>query len=626
MKLTSWIICLLLTQPISTALAMSNADIVKTINQAKIIVHHRIHQVNRQYDFTWSSLNGPTIGKSVHTVQMKNNPAILFAYRPYVFSPLYRSIDSGQSWQRLQLPHHISIRDMYSIDANHLIIGSREGIYLSSDQGNTWALAEHMDQDIDNLFVSHPYLMLAVANNGSPYNNVYRSTDLGHTWTPARLGLNGDKGMWGIGGRDNILFIGANGLNISSNGGLMWAQPSQKWQETYADSIAVNSKFDVFVIGGGFYKTDSTGHTWEEINKGFPGYSEKIQVDEKDRLYLISHDVDNNQMQLSRSSDNGKTWNILYASEFISDANVLESGKILLSTERGLFQSDDSQEHFTPLTTNFSISKTAHVLVMNDKHYFAIDGEYGSTGQNDTLYHSDDEGQSWKLSYHGRISGLELQKNRLIMAANFYDILTSDNLGQTWQTSYHFDNGYIKNLSIANGAILVTRDNGQYLSFDLKNWEQLTSDGSYNQAYFDGKNVYVYANSAIKMSADQGKTWITLLDNLNQYGAIITGYQSKVILVAFDSAGILKSTNQGKTWDLINQGLYDFHFNTLKVIDENHYIVATDQSVFFTKDGGAHWITEDNGLENENVLSLSVNNKLLLAGTDGAGVFKATIK
>jgi photosystem II stability/assembly factor-like uncharacterized protein len=126
------------------------------------------------------------------------------------------------------------------------------------------------------------------------------------------------------------------------------------------------------------------------------------------------------------------------------------------------------------------------------------------------------------------------------------------------------------------------------------------------------------------VSNDQGKTWSVLLDNIHYWTGKIAGYQSKVLLASFNGAGIIKSTDNGKTWSLINEGLTDFHFKILKVVDELHYYVAADQGVFRTEDGGMHWVAENNALENQDVLSLFVNENVLLAGTNGSGVFKAT--
>jgi len=78
-------------------------------------------------------------------------------------------------------------------------------------------------------------------------------------------------------------------------------------------------------------------------------------------------------------------------------------------------------------------------------------------------------------------------------------------------------------------------------------------------------------------------------------------------------------------WELINNGLTYFDFTSLIVIDPNHYLVSTDNGIFYTQNGGKEWLPENNGLNNLAVLSLSLFQTTLLAGTDGSGVFKAKL-
>ncbi len=635
MKLRYWIASLLLfASYMSSSIAMTSTEMVKAINQARTInqhslIHHRAQRLSDTHAIAWSSLHGPIIGQSVAIVQMKNQPSMLFAYRPNVSSILYRSKDAGKTWQPLNTPQHVNLYKLVSIDQNRLLFGTNDGLYASTDQGSTWTKIPHFEHSIGRIFVSQPDLILAAVDIGH-LESVYRSTDLGQTWTPANLGLDTDWPYEVLAGRGQVIFTCTNGLFVSTNGGLLWTRPNKQWEDANTRSLAVTSKLDAYSIGAGeLYKTDYTGKTWEKIiTDSFPGYLESIQVDTQDHLFLIKDNHASNQFDLYRSMDNGHTWQKLFTAEYISHITILDNGQILVSTDQGLFQSNTAQQSFKPITTAFSVSSTKHVLIKDENHLFAIDGGYGSSDAPDVLYRSTDAGKTWQIAYkpaHGHFQGLAEFQDHLLLATP-QKMLVSDDLGQSWQTVSQLNDGG-SNLMTDNNAVLVTRSDGIYLSTDLTHWQQVIkmSNNSWAQAYYDGKNIYAYANSTIKVTADQGQTWTTLLDNLNQFSALIHGYQDKVLVVAFPYAGVIKSTDGGKNWDFINQGIYDVHYKTLHVIDENQYLLATDQGMFFTKDGGKHWTAENHGLENENVHDFAVKDHVILVGTDGAGVFRADL-
>ena len=147
---------------------------------------------------------------------------------------------------------------------------------------------------------------------------------------------------------------------------------------------------------------------------------------------------------------------------------------------------------------------------------------------------------------------------------------------------------------------------------------------------------------------------------------------SNIIYAATRSAGMLKSTDGGTGWSVINNGLTDLDIGALGIArqDPNRlylsttigvfrstdagaswsgtgpisgqpfwavavapndpdtvYAGTTTSGLFKTTDGGANWVAISEGLTNRNMRSIIIHPQdvnTLYAGTNGGGVFKST--
>lgn len=616
METSKFISSLLLTTAASSTFALSNQEIVTLLNQqAKQTTHHLYQSKQNNNDLNWASLHGPRVGDRLNVVAMKNNPSMLFAFNNSI---LQKSIDGGQNWKALTAPKNIN--DLVAVDDNRLILAADGNIYTSTDQGEHWRPSANLDVYCDKLFVLNPNFVLMETNSRSGMANVYRSFDGGISWTPARLGLDtGKYGVWGMGGRDNLLFVATDGLNISTNGGVFWTQ-ADKWNNYLVHSVAVSSKHDIFVATGNLYKTDPTGQTWERINSESIGSIYNVQVDKHDKIYVIAN---YSHPGLYRSIDNGKTWELLEQFSDLKSFTLLDNGKIILSTRDGLMEYDENQKHLSKLPISFSASTTTKVFALDENNIFAIDH---------SLYSTHDGGKTWNLNranYNVDVTGfndevltLEWRKEN---NKEQQHLLTSKDQGQTWQEVKLPTIKRCDAFSSENNALILTCDDGQYLTHDLSHWKRINSEDK-AASYVYGQTIYTSNGNSIKLSTDEGSNWITLLDKLNLYRTYISGHKNKVVLVAISEAGIIKTTDGGTSWELINDGITDFNFTGFMALDENNYIVTTGNGVFATQNGGKYWAAENNGLDNVDIYSLFANKNMLVVGTAGSGVFKTSLK
>lgn len=613
MEIRKLISSILLATAASSAFALTNQEIVTLLNKdSNRPIPNLYHSKQNDAALNWKSLYGPRTGNNVKVIQLKNNSSTLFAFSNSI---LYKSNDGGKNWTALPAPKNIN--DLIAIDDNRLILAAKGRIYTSADQGEHWLLSADIDAYCEKLFALNPNLILLETNTRSAIASVYRSLDGGKTWTPARLGLNlRSSGAWGISGRDNLLVISTNGLYISTNGGELWTQP-EKWKNLIAYSLAVTSKHDVFVATSNLYKTDITGQAWKKINTDSIGRVYEVQIDSQDRIYVIGRDTNDG---LYRSTDDGKTWELLQKFSEIKSFSLLDNGKIIVSTRDGLMQSNEDQQHFNKLPISFSASTTEKVFALDENNIFAIDNN---------LYSTNDAGKNWEMIRSTRaidVTGfnhdiVELEWDK---SGNGQHLLTSADHGKTWQEAKFPDTKTCHTLSNQNDALILSCDGGHYLTRDLIHWKMINSEERGASSYVIGQTIYTSNGDSIKLSNDEGKTWITLMDNLNHYGTHISGYQNKVVLVAIFAAGIIKTKDSGASWELINDGITDFYFTGFTAVDENNYVATTGSGVFITQDGGKHWTRENSGLDNFDINSLFANKNMIVVGTAGSGVFKAS--
>jgi len=618
MEIQRFISSILLTIAASSTFAFSNQEIVTLLNQQAKQSSHLLHR-NKHNTSTlnWESLHGPQLGTAVNIVQMKNNTSMLFAFRPFSVGAINKSIDGGQTWKAISTPKNIFMFDLISIDENHLLLAADQSIYLSTDQGEHWTLSANLNRYCYKLFALNPNLILLTTDIHSASASLLRSLDGGKTWTPARLGLDTEYSLRGLGGRDNFLFLGTKGLNISTNNGVLWTQP-EKWKSIPVYTLAVSSKYDVFITDNShsIYKTNAYGLNVEEIKPNFTGYIDDIKIDNQDRIYAMTHSYSPDHSYLYQSINQGKTWKLLHESTQIYNVTTLDNGKMIVSTNEGLLQYDESLENFAKLPITFSVSETNKILALDENNLFAIDGSTSGT-----LYSSHDGGKTWIPSHSEKVRDLGVLNNHLLKT-EWEHLSVSDDKGQTWQ-EITSPGKECESMSSQQDSLILGCSDGQYLTRDLSHWKMLKNYGS-NYVY--GHSIYSSNRKSIKYSNDDGQTWKTLLDNLNDHGTNITGYQDKIVLVAVYEAGIIKTTDGGTTWDLINNGIEDYQFSGIKALDENKFIATTQGGVYTTLDGGKHWTAENNGLDNIKIKSLFANQDMVLVGTNGSGVFKASLK
>lgn len=132
-----------------------------------------------------------------------------------------------------------------------------------------------------------------------------------------------------------------------------------------------------------------------------------------------------------------------------------------------------------------------------------------------------------------------------------------------------------------------------------------------------GRDLWLGAHTGLFRSEDQGRTWrrvaLPAKDHAPDVMAII-GHTTEpdVLYVGTHEAGVLKTTDGGKTWTPVNAGLGGLDVHGLATDPKSptklHALIRDKGAgVYRTTDGGQKWVRVDDGPAGETKVLTSVN-------------------
>jgi ligand-binding sensor domain-containing protein len=143
---------------------------------------------------------------------------------------LFFSTNNGADWESANDGlGNMYINSMAEISNPHMMVGTCEGMYRSTDEGARWATIEHFEKTVVFCIASN---FMGIIFAACPEDGIYRSTDNGHTWKLV-------------------------------NGNLA---------DTYINSLYIDSKNGIFVgTENGVWYSSQNGDSW--VHSGIPGGS-----------------------------------------------------------------------------------------------------------------------------------------------------------------------------------------------------------------------------------------------------------------------------------------------------------------------------------------------------------------
>jgi photosystem II stability/assembly factor-like uncharacterized protein len=457
---------------------------------------------------------------------------------------------------------------------------TRDAIYISSDNGETWAKKPFGPFDITSLAIDSEGRVFAVGNY-----SIKRSPDHGESWETLDFhpGYSGDLFPL-VDSSDNIyVWTSMKGIYFSGDHGDGWTQIGDSILAAgELTSLAVNSKGCLFAIAAGkLYRSCDRGGSWTELpNVPWERRFGQLAIDSSDRIFISNHSG------FYRSTDDGETWTAPEPPDhYVDGISVDGRDRLYALCALSLYVSDDGGDSWALI---MSLQNWLNYVASNAAGDIFAAGTWG-------LSRSTDGGANWEMLGFSNYEPVDIEVDRngsSYIGLACGGVYRSIDSLESWE---RFNKGLpdvrVYCLASANESMLIAgTSNGMYISpKDRPAWSRagLEEYDAQRLFAFPGDSVAAFTDR-IFISTDGGDIWSDI--GLYDYNvrALIRTDEGR-LLAGANFGGIFRYTGQGKLWDQMNTGLGDLRVNALAVTGGGEILAGTDAGVFVSSNGGVFW-------------------------------------
>lgn len=595
---------------------------------------------------------------------------------------VYKSHDQGKTWLKLGLEttQHISRiiihpknPDIVYVAAQGALYGNNKerGVYKSVDGGKNWRQvlyvnemtgASELSMDANNPLVlyaamwEHGRLPWQV-KSGGPGSGLYKSTDGGETWFTIHNGLPKELGKMAIAvapsNSEKVYALiesdsekDLGGLFVSNNGGQSWSRSSEDrfliQRAWYYIELFIDPKNEdvVYVLSASAFKSIDGGYTWEEFY-GIHGDYHDLWINPDNPKNMIMAD------------DGGAAITVNGAKTWSTQSNMPTAQLYRINVDN----------QFPYRIYAGQQDNTSVVIASREFHSAGITRESweASAGGESAFLAFDPDNPRYVMggSYQGTIEVLDTKakaSTKIMSSPNEYLGMDAKDMRYrfNWNApiiwSQHEENTFYH----AAQVLLKTTDMG-------KTWTEVSPDLTRNEKSKQGKPGIPYTNEAV--GAENYNTISYVIESPHEKGVIWTGSDDGLVHLTRDGGktwlnvtptglkeclvnaielsphdkatayiattrykfndhtpGLYKTTDYGKTWTSINNGIPNGSFT--RVVREDNVrkdllYAGTELGVFMSFDGGKNWRAFQLNLPITPITDLKVHQGNLIAATSG---------
>lgn len=480
---------------------------------------------------------------------------------------IFRSKDGGKNWDSLDGVHGKSLRALAMAPSNPKIIvaGAIDGVYRSSDGGDSWAriTPEHHAElkNVQSVAIDpkNPDVIYV-----GTWHLPWKTEDGGSTWKIVKKGMIDDSDVFSI--------------IIDPNPAIVYASACS-----------------------GIYKSETSGELFHKV-QGMPFSARRTRV--------LKMDPNNPQIVyagttegLWKTMDGGKTFRIMTSpSVVVNDIMVdpRDSNRVLLATDRGgVLRSEDGAVKFTISNHGFAHRQVAALLIDRsdpEMLYAGIvnDKEFGG------VFVSRDSGAHWNQMSSG-LSGrdvftLRQIENGTLIAGTNHGIFEQTKGSELW----------LPINTVVTEKEVVVRVHGKKKTV-LRRTHSITSRSQLaarvNDLALNRNGWYAATATGLFHTTNDGRMW---------EGGEVAGQQDFVavrvrehLIAAASRNGVAVSVDGGAHWYAGNVPHFVTGIHDLAIGPENSLWIASREGVFRSADSGDNWEHVLGGLPGVNVNSIT---------------------
>ena len=594
---------------------------------------------------------------------------------------LWKSVDAGETWELmgLEFGYHIGRVRIHPTNPDIVYVAvmgnlwkrSKErGVYKTIDGGKTWdkiLFANENAGAVDLILdPSNPRVLYASTWNvrrtkhdfssGGPGSDLWKSTDEGNSWTKLTDLPNMPKGPLGIIGitvspvNPNrvyaIIEAKEGGVFRSDDAGKTWIKVSRnralRSRAWYYTRIYADSQYEdrVYVMNVSYGVSNDGGKTWDLKNAPH-GDHHDLWIDPQNNKRMIIADDGGAQI----SNDGGQHWTT-YHNQPTAQFYRVNTDDFFPYRIYGA-QQDNSSIRIFHRTEGNSI---------NEAHW-------ESTAGGESAYHAIDPNDMDKV-YGGNYKGYMYQYNHRTKQRRSINVWPLNPAGSgvevmkyrfNWNTPVAFSKHEPEKLFTFSNHVHFTVTEGQNwqtVSPDLTRNDPETLKSSGGPITQDNTGVEFYGTILTMMESPHEKgVWWTgsddglihvTLDNCKSWKNVTPKQAPKWIMWnAIDPHPVIKggayiagtmyksgdfkpyvykTTDYGKSWTKITNGIDDMHFTRVVRSDPKRsglLYAGTEYGMYISFDDGANWNAFQLNLPTVPITDLQVKNDNLIVATQG---------
>jgi photosystem II stability/assembly factor-like uncharacterized protein len=497
---------------------------------------------------------------------------------------LYRSSDSGKTWEVVPGMHGKSIRAMAIAASDHktIVTGALDGVYRSRDGGDSWQKISTSSQNeiknIESIAVDpkNPDIVYA-----GTWHLAWKTDDAGANWHHINKGMIDDSDVFSI-------------IVDSSNPSVVFASACS-----------------------GIYRSTSGGDLFSKI-QGIPFSARRTRVLKQDpsnpnTVYAGTTEG------LWKTSDSGKTWKRVSNPEIVvNDVEIdpRNSNRVLLATDRsGVLASDDGAQTFVASNHGYTHRYVTAILAdRNDPNAIMVgvvnDREWGG------VFASQDGGQHWSQKSAGLggrdVFTLQQTSSGAVLAGTNRGVFMLERNASEWKPINAVVNEKLSTRTVTKGK--------KKSSVSTKTAVRSVLDAKVSDVEITPKAWFAATSSGLFTSTNNGKSWSG--GPVMGKGDFIAVQANDKLIVVASRTNVLVSADDGATWKQGTLASYVTSIRGVTVTPDSQILIASREGAFRSSDLGATWEHILNGLPDKNISSISFDGsrKRLLATSMAAGV------
>ena len=477
--------------------------------------------------------------------------------------------------------------------------------------------------DVNTLYATPEGVLFA----GTGSAGIFRSTDLGNSWTPANTGLpdfSGD-GLYAAvyAQKGDTLYAGSGGLYASTDGGDTWHHvPMFQKRVSVSGVVIIGARIYIGTLGAGVWYSDDDGESWIPMNEGLD--NRLIRELSKIRTALVA----GTENGAFRKKANEDVW------------TPINAGFVKRLTDMEQINRDRIAAGLKPLRRDFlSGLRVDAFTTLENRLYMGI-----HTGRDDDgLFRSDDEGASWtRITVKEMVHTVEALTafGTTLYASTFGGgVFRSEDKGDSWTM---VNNGLTDLtvsalLAVSEDTVFVgTLDGGIFRTTDGGDSWVEANTGLMNTPVSElaviEDTIYAGIGHRLVYSVDGGESWqpvkIPPMPIKYHFSALsVSGGKLYIAATKFAPrsqggvvGGIFRLDAETHSLIELNTDSELYGIECMEIVGLTFYVGTQRRGVFRWTPGLDSWANL--GLEGNVVTALSVNGKKIYAGTQRGGIFR----